>query len=205
MSSMVGSPDSPAMTYQPGSSEIPPSLKTISGGHAHWVASGPGRCYSLRANSEVCGSLQFARGRSSLATARTSNAGWTFKRVGFFTPIISIKSEESGELEAVFHPRGTRSVGVLETRSGESYLWNERFWSVSHTKHALSGKPVILFMEAGTLESTIGSLDAVSAGVLMEPTAYRLPHLPLMLTLGWYLMLLKDEETVVAAAHRIRR
>ena len=48
--------------------------------------------YELRGDDQVVATLEWEKLIGSLATARTADGAWTFKRSGFLTPMVTVRA-----------------------------------------------------------------------------------------------------------------
>jgi hypothetical protein len=55
----------------------------------------------------------------SLATAKSSAGAWTFKRVGFFKPRVTVRIQGEENNLVVYYPERAGAEGVLEFSDGE--------------------------------------------------------------------------------------
>ncbi|MDQ6876576.1 MAG: hypothetical protein M3082_02545 [Candidatus Dormibacteraeota bacterium] len=151
--------------------------------------------FELHASDEVVATLQFER--ASLASGEAAEQRWTFKREGFWHPQVTIRLPDSDANIAVFQPAWTGG-GTLELpqgrllRLGAANFWHSR-WDWSDTA---SQAPLVHFNSHAGLLKTEGLVD-------VETDAVAYPELPLLVVLGWYLLILfaRDAAVVAATAH----
>ena len=97
------------------------SIFTATGQELSWhQPKGLRRHFELRIGDEVLATLRWETNFGSLATAETAEGRWTFKRVGFWRPKVTVRAAGSDADLAVFEPRWTGS-GTLTLASGHSY------------------------------------------------------------------------------------
>jgi hypothetical protein len=145
----------------------------------------------------VVATLAWEKTFGTLATAQTADATWTFKRVGFFNPRVTVRSPGSEADIAVFKPSWGYG-GTLEVQ-GKTFTWKKMdFWGSKWGFAWLDGTVLLSFGYAnglsamfkleGTVEMSPGSVSTVI-------------DMPLLATLGWYIMvLMHDDNTAVVAA-----
>jgi hypothetical protein len=73
------------------------------------------RFFELRSGDVVVATLAWEKAFGTLATAQTAEKAWTFKRVVFFNPRVTVRSPDSEADIVLFKPSwgygGTRSPG----------------------------------------------------------------------------------------------
>ncbi len=157
------------------------------------------RRFELRDEEMLVAALEFKSSYGSLAAATTAEENWTFKRVGFFNPRVTVRrSEEEIDL-AVYRPKWTGTQGVLEFTAGRSYIWKvANFWATRYEFLDSAGQPLLAY-QSGIEHGKLSDLFKNQARVEILPTAHGLPELPLLVLLGWYLIVLSQEDSAVAA------
>lgn len=156
------------------------------------------RRFELRAGEETLGSLEFQSAFGSLAVADCGTERWTFKRVGFFRPRVTIRREGEQQDLAVYRPKWSGSEGVLEISSGRTYTWQTaNFWATRYVLAGEDGQALVSY-QSGLDDNQIKDLFKSQARVEISPAAARLPELPLLVCAGWYLILLYKEDSAAA-------
>jgi hypothetical protein len=155
------------------------------------------RCYELRSGDDVVATLAWEKMFGTLATAQTADSTWTFKRVGFFNARVTVRSPGSEVDEAVFKPSWGYG-GTLEVR-GRAYTWKKLdFWGNRWGFAWHDGTVLLSFGYIGGLESFLKLEGAVEISPGNISTNV---DMPLLATLGWYIMvLMHDDNTAVVAA-----
>lgn len=149
------------------------------------------QAFELQAASEVVATVQFDR--TSLASAETAGHQWTFKRVGFWHPQVTIREPGSDANVAVFKP-GWTGGGVLELPEGRVLrLGAANFWHSQWDWIDPDSKAIVRFKSHPGLLRMEGRVD-------IEPEAAGLSELPLLVALGWYLLVLFARDSAAAAA-----
>jgi hypothetical protein len=151
------------------------------------------RRYKLRGDDEVVARLTWEKRFGTLAAAETSTGRWTFKRVGFWRPRATVRTEGSDTDLAVFEPRWT-GAGTLTTTAGREYRWSSNnIWQTAWQWSDTADIPLVRF-------ASRQGLTRMSARVETLPAGEGLDDLALLVTLGWYLLiLLIDDSSGVAA------
>ncbi|MDQ2716251.1 MAG: hypothetical protein M3Z08_15210 [Chloroflexota bacterium] len=144
--------------------------------------------YELRAGNEIAATLLWETKYSVLAEA--AEGRWRFTREGIINQRNAIREVASNTDIALYKPSFTSSGGRLLVSGGDSFRWqNLRFWGSEKTWLDAAGTPLARF------DST--SLKKIP--VTIEPGAARLPHLPLLLAFGCYLLVLAYRDTTKLA------
>jgi hypothetical protein len=142
--------------------------------------------YELRAGDDLVATLTWTRG--SNATGQTASATYRFSRQGWLRPRILVHEGDAaptpalGEAIATFTQRG----GALTFPDGRTFLWkkpkrwtNERIWADPAATELLRFSP-------SRTQTTV---------TITSSTA---PELPLLILLGQYLLVLAQQDALVA-------
>ena len=142
----------------------------------------------MRAGDDVVATLRFQRG--SLADAEAEGHHWTFKRQGFWQPRVTVRAPGSDADVAVFRPRWAGG-GTLDFADGRSVrLSSANFWQ-SQWVWQEKDQPLILFKGRHGIVKAKGAVE-------IQPGAESRPDTPLLVLLGWYLILLHADDTAAA-------
>jgi hypothetical protein len=148
-------------------------------------------CYELRLGDMVIAELSFRSMWGSLVRAESGDGCWSFKRVGFFKPRITVRLWDSEQDIALFYPNTWSAGGTLVLPDGRNYKVSTNFW---HSKVEFSNE-----VEGTLIRYSVGGFFRHSALVEVAPAALRLTELPWMVILGWYLIILMHQDS--SAAH----
>lgn len=155
------------------------------------------RAYELRNADSLIGHLCFEKACGSLASAEVAGQNWTFKRVGFLAPGVTVRSANLEANIAVFRPHWG-SGGILHFADGHQARW--RCTNFCGSQWAFVGSDNHIVVQFTHHE---GFFKA-SAQLEFEPSSAALPEFPLLAALGWYLMILAaDDAAAVAAASTV--
>jgi hypothetical protein len=147
------------------------------------------REHELRAGDDVVATLRFQRG--SLADAEADGRHWTFKREGFWQPRVTVRVPGSDTDIAVFRPRWTGG-GQLELPDGRIIgFTSANFWQ-SQWVWQDKDRPLLLFKGRHGIIKADGAVE-------IQPGAAALPDVPLLVLLGWYLILLHADDAAAAS------
>jgi len=155
--------------------------------------------YELRADDEVVATLHFKTTFGSLATAESADGCWTFKRVGFWHPAVTIRACGDEIDLAVFKNRTWNNGGTLELPDGRKYLANLNFWATRYEFTTETDEVLLRY-------TSIGGMAHFSAKVDVMLDFARLAELPWLVMLGWYLPILVywDSAAAIAATSAAR-
>ena len=148
--------------------------------------------YQLVRDRKTVASLRWEKALGSLATGEAGDSRWTFKRVGVFRPRVTVRVQGSETDIAVFEP-GWSYTGLLRFSDGRSYRWtNVSFWELEWAFTREDGSPLVRFFQRAK--------GRTGGPVRIEPGAEGLPDLPILLLLGWYLLVHMERDADTAAA-----
>lgn len=170
------------------------SLRKVESFTLEWAqTSVMSQSFELRGDGAVVATLEWEKLFGSLATARTADGTWTFKRGGFLTPIVTVRAPGSEKDLAVLTVvwGGGGDLAIAGTRT---YAWKRRgFWSGQWGFEWIDGGHILHFEPKFSIAKRKAELH-------LEPAAHAVPELPLLATLGWYLLILmaQDEASSVA-------
>jgi hypothetical protein len=168
------------------------SIRDVAGGELAWVQ--PARtkqAFELHSGDEVVGTLVWAR--MSLATGETADGSWTFKREGFWHPRVTVRVAASEDNVALFSPNwgggGTLDlVGRQQLRFGSANFWRSQWdWLDA------AGKPLVHFKSRQGLLKLEGQVEIAA-------DAATSPDVPLLVVLGWYLLVLFARDAAASSA-----
>jgi hypothetical protein len=139
--------------------------------------------YELQDGDEVIATLRFHSSWGTLATAESADGCWTFKRVGFLQTSVTIRACGADAEIAIFKNSSWTGGGTLALPDGREYRANSNFWMTRFGFTTLDDQPLVEFQR-------IGGLLKLSSTVEIHAAAERIPELPWMVMLGWYLTVL---------------
>lgn len=149
--------------------------------------------YLLQSGQETVASLRFRSAWGSFAQAECAEGCWTFKRVGFFQPRVSVRACNAEDEIATFRNNTWTGGGTLELLDGRRYPANTNFWMTRFAFTTETGQELIRYTK-------IGGFLHMSARVLVLPDAALLPETPWMTLLGWYLTIMLHQEAAAATS-----
>lgn len=166
--------------YQPISAVSPSGV---------WQPAGKRR-WELVTPDGVAAGLHWPRFLSNLALAEAADGAWSFKRAGLTGSRVTVREQQWDHNLAEMALRWNRK-GQLEF-VGRRFRWApSNFWSTRWHWLADDDAPLVRFRRRSGLRSR-GEVEVTTDG-------HRYPELPILLTLGWYLMAEAQKDTVAAA------
>ena len=158
------------------------------------------RTFELREGDHLFGTLHFEKSWGSLAMASLAAGEWTFKRAGYFRPRVTVRRRGQEADLAIYRPKGWGLEGELQFAGSRSYGWRSaNFWATQYAFLDSAGRALVTF-KPGTEDKKWSDLFKFQALVEIDPSAQGLPELPLLVALGWYLMILHHEDAASAGA-----
>lgn len=149
--------------------------------------------YELRAGDTTLATLRWESAFHARAIAQTADgAAWSFERKGFGGSSVLVSSSFS--TGATFKRFGWGSNGQLTLPDGRAWRWEQQgHWGTSWAWLGTDGQPLVkLQQQAGFFKMT--------GLVQIAPGAESLPELPLLVLLGWYLMVIMADDAATSAA-----
>lgn len=154
--------------------------------------------YDLYAGEYLVATLSWQRG--SRAEARTASGQWTFERTGFWHARVRVRGPSPDASCITFTPRWT-GAGNLECAGERRFRWTPaNFWQTQWVWQAADG--TLLMRIRRNPKITHGGHTAKALVELM-PAADDLPELPLLILLGWYLVLLHARTVAATTAANV--
>jgi hypothetical protein len=148
--------------------------------------------YELRSGRQLLATLRCEAGRASVATGGSAHSYWTFKQVGCYNRHVTVREAGTEATVAVYRPRWLGD-GSVQFPDGRVYCWRPSdFRATQWCFHDEGGHPLLSFQ-----------CGVEQAGLEVHRTGQARPELPLLMTLGWYLLLLRKRETSAAAAEAL--
>lgn len=155
--------------------------------------------YELKARQQLLARLTFRSLFGTLATAETAEGSWTYKRVGFLNPRVTVRvADKEGDL-AVYQPKFWGD-GVLTFKDGRSLAWKPvNFWQTDWFFFSAQGEAVLGF-KSGIQKERLRDVFKTQF-TLVRPGAGPDPDiLPILATLGLYLLILHQQDSAAAVA-----
>jgi hypothetical protein len=157
------------------------------------------RTFELKSGEALLGVLSFRSAFGTLATAETADGVWTFKRVGFLNPRVTMRPAGSEADAAVYTPKFFGG-GTLQIMGGPAIEWKAaNFWA---TEWVFAGpdEGSLLRFTSGREKGTFSDIFKTQAVVHVEPAASKSPWLAMLTALGMYLLILHTEDSAATVA-----
>jgi hypothetical protein len=168
-------------------------IAELAGQELKWVQPGVFKMhYELLADDELAATLRFRSSFGSFATGESADGCWTFKRMGFWQTRVTIRACGVDDNIAIFKNNTWTSGGTLELSDGGKFLATTNFWNTNLEIQDELGHTLIRFKTGGVIH--------LSATVSVESNAMRLPELPWVVMLGWYLIVMMHADSAAASA-----
>lgn len=150
-----------------------------------------GREWELRRDDDVAATLKFRSAFGTLAEGTSDDGAWTFKRVGFFQTRVTVRAEGATDDQAVFEPNTWKGGGSLRLAGGRHVLVTTNFWQ-SRIEFALEDDAVLFRYLTEGFARQNATLEAM-------PALERMPEMPWLLLLGWYLVVMMHQDAAASA------
>lgn len=151
--------------------------------------------YELYAGETLVATLSWQKG--SQAEANAAGCQWIFERGGFWHSRITARAADSDAEVAALTSRWD-GTGTLECAGGRRFRWSaENLW---HTQWAWQDADGIPLMHFGGKPGAEKGGRASKGVVELTPAAVALTELPLLVLLGWYLVVLHAQHVATTAA-----
>jgi hypothetical protein len=176
------------------------ALSTAVGMRLHWVQPKTfERWFELRAGDSLYATLRFEKAFGTLATAESADGVWTFKRVGFLNPRVTVRKVGAEANLAIYQPKFWGD-GLLEFPDGRVFHWRStNFWGTQWGFADWDGNSLFA-LKPGVDKPKLSDLFKTQALVEVEAQGHALAELPLLVLLGWYLMILHQDDAAAATA-----
>lgn len=165
----------------------------------HWLQpKGLNRNFELYHDETLVARLDFQSAWGSLAIATSATESWSFKRVGFFKTRVTARLSGQPDDIAVFTPNWL-GEGWIEIVGGRRYFWKSaNFWASRFVINAEDGTTIISYKE-GVEHPRFADWFKTQAGVYVEYPARGISETPLLILLGWYLIILQQEDAAATS------
>ena len=157
------------------------------------------RKFELYRHDDPFGTLEFRSMWGSLAWSNDPVQSWSFKRVGFLSPHITVRMPDSESDYALFEPK-VFGGGTLHTPDGRPVLWEPiNFWRTKWRFTDKNGSPILVF-EQGSEEFKLTEIFKIQAEVKVESSRITNLEFSMLVNLGFYLVVMNYMDTSAAAA-----
>jgi len=141
--------------------------------------------YQLHSQDHLWGTLQFEKNQFlPRATAQTANQEWGFKYTRFSLPKVTVQKKNDLVAQAIIETNwGWRGTMILA--EGPRYTWKSIEYAEKEFCFLSPDNHPMVFIQPYT------SFLKLEAEVEIDPAVLHHPHLPLMVMVGWFLVLLR--------------
>jgi hypothetical protein len=158
------------------------------------------RNYILRSEEDTFGQLHFNSAFNTTADATSSDEHYVIKQMGFLSGRISVQSVNSAVDLASYWPDWTGTVGEILFSTGEKYSWGAtNFIATKFAINVIDGPELITYL-SGSRNRKFSNLFKQQAHIVIAPEAWRINELPILVLLGWYLVIVRMEDAAVIAS-----
>lgn len=172
----------------------------IMGSTAEWTQPNTFECfYELRSAEALLETLSFRSSCGTLATAEALDEKWTFKRVGFLNPRVTVRVAGSEEDMAVYQPKFWGD-GLLSIDNGQLFMWKPtNFWATDWAFIDQVNNLVMGF-KGGIDQEKLKDIFKIQTTLEFDRTMIYREHTPMLASLGMYLIILHHQDASAAAA-----
>jgi hypothetical protein len=152
------------------------------------------RRFELQVGHESVATLSFRSSFGSLATVRTADGAWTYKRIGFWKTRATVRALGGLTDLGVFDPNTWSCGGTLRLSTRESILVTTNLWQSKIEFQLAEHHALFRYLTEGFLRQ--------QAELEILPAAKTRADLPWLLPFGWYLVVMmhQDSSAVVIVA-----
>ena len=155
--------------------------------------------YELRSADSLLETLTFRSSCGTLATAEALDKKWTFKRVGFLNPRVTVRVAGSEEDIAIYQPKFWGD-GILTIDNGPLLMWKPtNFWATDWVFVDQVNNMVMRFT-GGIDQERLKDILKIQTTLEFDRTMIYREHIPMLASLGMYLIILHHQDTNAAAA-----
>jgi hypothetical protein len=147
--------------------------------------------YQLAAGHDLVATLDWVKRSGSLARGEAADGTWSFKRVGFFRPYITVRDADS-DIDLAALRSWKRRESVLEFADGRRFVWRPTRARRRQMAFVNVADETLLTMLPRT------KLFKRFAEVEIQPGMEGLREQSLLALLGWYRMVLEFEDEELA-------
>ena len=148
--------------------------------------------YVLRSPMGELGRLVFPSFWRQTGEATCMSHRWTFNCRGFFRQSMVAQEAGTESIVATYYPHTWSANGELETALGRHYQFKVNFWQTQQDVLTPGGDLLLRFR--------LHSGFKTGAEVEISPSARSLHDLPLLLTLGLYVAIIRENHNGAAVA-----
>jgi hypothetical protein len=157
------------------------------------------RSYELRRHDAPFGTMEFRSMWGTLAWSKDPVQDWSFKRIGFLNPHVTVRMPNSESDYAIFEPK-VFGGGTLHTPDGRPVLWEPiNFWRTKWRFTDKNGTPIMSFIQ-GSDEFKLTEIFKMQTEVTVLSSRMTNLEFSMLVNLGFYLAVLYSADSAAAAA-----
>ncbi len=140
--------------------------------------------YELRSGGELVADLKWQPApQETIAIGKAAAGMWTFKQLGFLNPHVIVQDASSKKQIARFDATWSGG-GLVELFDGRHFRWSSNLWRAEWGWIDSSGDEIVKFKRSfEVIEKNEGYVQIDQGGADS-------PHTPVLVLLGWYLIIL---------------
>jgi len=157
------------------------------------------RFFELRSADSLLETLSFRSSCGTLATAEALDEKWTFKRVGFLNPRVTVRVAGLEADMSVYQPKFWGD-GLLSIENGPLIMWKPtNFWA---TDWAFIDQVdnIVMGFKGGIEQERLRDIFKIQTTLEIDRTMIYREHIPMLASLGMYLIILHHQDASAAAA-----
>lgn len=155
--------------------------------------------YELKSGEKLVGTLSFRSTFGTLAVAEMANGKWSFKRVGFLNPRVTVRGHGSERDLAVYQPKFWGD-GILYFTKGPTLLWvPTNFWRTDWAFLDQDERLIVGF-KGGVAKGKLKDILKLQTTLELVDTIRFQEQTPLLAALGMYLIILHHQDAAGAVA-----
>jgi hypothetical protein len=120
--------------------------------------------------------------------------------MGFFADRVSVHSVDLKVELASYQPNWMGTSGEIQFSTGELYTWNVTNYVATRFSISKVDRPELITFLSRARRRKFSNLFKQQAQVVISPQAWQIKELPILILLGWYLVLRHHEDAAVIAA-----
>src|ERR1051326_5722734 len=142
--------------------------------------------FELHSGDEVLVVMRWQRSWRTAATVETAEGSWLFKRQGFRQQVVIEPGVGNAAVPTL--KRSWTGNATLSFPDGHSYLWRRQgFWGIRRVWVTADGVQLLSFKARQGFLKTGGEVEVLAF-------AADLPELALLVSLGWYLVIMEARD-----------
>ncbi len=145
------------------------------------------KIFDLKDNSEIVAQLEFMKFWGSLAEVHTTEQVWSLKRTGFWQNKITVRKKGEEQNVAII-PYSYAKIEYISSDGTHLFLKNTSVWNSEWCWVTTENQNVIEYRLTNCLECSGGL-------TINESFKEKIPNLLLIAMIGWYILILIEEDT----------